>query len=247
MGPLPTERLKIGTMFPSTNTVVEPEFAAMLPPGVTAHGGRLLVSQPDTSTDALYQHLAQQMLDALEPTVANLVTCRPDHLSLCMSAVAFYGGATGDQAVRDRLAELTELPVSTGPSALLTAVRAYDAERIVVLSPFQREAQEESVRYFEEQDIEVVTNHTFLSTSTVAIASITAGEVRDAIAANDSDRAELIVQLGTNLPMARLAAAAEWWLGKPVLHVNTVLVWEALRRHGIEDAVSGFGSLLAEH
>ena len=247
MGLLPTERLKIGTMFPSTNTVVEPEFAAMLPPGVTAHGARLLVSQPDTSTDALYQHLAQQMLEALGPTVANLVTCRPDHLSLCMSAVAFYGGAKGDQAVRDRLAELTELPVSTGPSALLAAVREYGAQRIVVLSPFQHEAQEESVRYFEEHDIEVVANHTFLSTSTISIASITAREVRDAIAANDSDRAELIMQLGTNLPMARLAAAAEWWLGKPVLHVNTVLVWEALRRHGINDAVSGFGSLLAGH
>jgi maleate isomerase len=47
--------------------------------------------------------------------------------------------------------------------------------------------------------------------------------------------------------MASLAAAAETWLGKPVLHVNTVLVWEALRRHGIEDSVGGFGSLLAEH
>lgn len=247
MGLLPTERLKIGTMFPSTNTVVEPEFATMLPRGVTAHAGRLLVSQSDTSTDALYQHLARQMLDALEPTVANLVTCRPDHLSLCMSAVAFYGGAKGDQAVRDRLAELTELPVSTGPSALLAATRAYGAERIVVLSPFQREAQDEAVRYFEEHDVEVVANHTFLSTSTVAIASISPRAIRDAIAANDSDRAELIMQLGTNLHMARLAAAAECWLGKPVLHVNTVLVWEVLRRHGIEDAVSGFGSLLAEH
>ena len=41
VGPLPAERLRIGTMFPSTNTVVEPEFAAMLPRGVTAHGGRL--------------------------------------------------------------------------------------------------------------------------------------------------------------------------------------------------------------
>jgi len=242
-----TDRLRIGALIPSTNTVVEPEFAAMLPNGINAHAGRMLVSQPNTSTDALYKHLADQMLDALEPSVANLVTCQPDHLSLCMSAVAFYGGAKGDFAVRDRLAQMTDVPISTGPSALLAAVRAFGAERVVVLSPFQQEAQDETVRYFEEHDIEVVGSFTFLSTSTVAIATVSPAAVRDAIAANDSDRAELIMQVGTNLHMARLAAAAEWWLGKPVLHINTVLAWEAMRAHGIEDRVEGFGSLLSEH
>jgi maleate isomerase len=219
----------------------------MLPKGINAHAGRMLVSQPNTSTDALYKHLADQMLDALEPSVTNLVTCQPDHLSLCMSAVAFYGGAKGDLAVRDRLAQMTEIPISTGPSALLAAVRAVGAERVVVLSPFQQEAQDETVRFFEEHDVEVVGSFTFLSTSTVAIAKVSPTQVRDAIAANDSDRAELIMQVGTNLRMAKLAAAAEWWIGKPVLHINTVLAWEAMRAHGIEDRVDGFGSLLSEH
>jgi maleate isomerase len=247
MGSQPTDRLRIGALIPSTNTVVEPEFAAMLPKGINAHAGRMLVSQPNTSTDALYKHLADQMLDALEPSVTNLVTCQPDHLSLCMSAVAFYGGAKGDLAVRDRLAQMTEIPISTGPSALLAAVRAFGAERVVVLSPFQQEAQDETVRFFEEHDVEVVGSFTFLSTSTVAIAKVSPTQVRDAIAANDSDRAELIMQVGTNLRMAKLAAAAEWWIGKPVLHINTVLAWEAMRAHGIEDRVDGFGSLLSEH
>jgi maleate isomerase len=240
-------RLKIAALIPSTNTVVEPEFYAMMPPGVTAHTGRLLVTQSNTSSDALYMHLAEQMLDALEPTVTNLLTCRPDHLSLCMSAMAFYGGAKGDLAVRDRLESMTEVAVSTGPGALLAAVRAYGAERIVVLSPFQREAHDEAVRYFEEQGVEVVGSYTFLSQSTVAIATVPPEAVRSAIAESDSDRADLIMQVGTNLQMARLAAAAEWWLGKPVLHVNTVMLWEAMRAHGIDDRIENFGSLLAEH
>jgi maleate isomerase len=47
--------------------------------------------------------------------------------------------------------------------------------------------------------------------------------------------------------MVRLAAAAELWLGKPVIAVNTATYWHALRANGIRDQIEGFGRLLAEH
>jgi maleate isomerase len=52
------------------------------------------------------------------------------------------------------------------------------------------------------------------------------------------------VQVGTNLIMARLAGIAEFWLGKPVVAINTATYWYALRENGIADKVDGFGSLL---
>ena len=241
------ERLKIGVLIPSTNTIVEPEFFAMLPAGVTAHAGRMLVSQPNTSTDALYQHLSTQMFDALEPTVSNLVTCLPGHLALCMSAMAFGGGTEGDESLRNKLETMTGIPVSTGPSAMMAALRALNAVRVVVLSPFQQASHEEAVRYFEQAGLEVVGSYTFMAQSTIAIAKFGPDEIRAAIVDNDSDRADVVIQVGTNMRMARLAAATEWWLGKPVLHINTVMAWNAMRSSGIEDRVEGFGSLLSQH
>jgi maleate isomerase len=47
--------------------------------------------------------------------------------------------------------------------------------------------------------------------------------------------------------MARLAAQAEVWLGKPVVAINTAIYWHALRHSGIADKVEGFGSLLARY
>jgi len=44
-----------------------------------------------------------------------------------------------------------------------------------------------------------------------------------------------------------VAADAERKLNKPVLAINTCTYWHALRRSGIDDKVSGFGSLLEEH
>ena len=55
------------------------------------------------------------------------------------------------------------------------------------------------------------------------------------------------MQVGTNLSMVRLADEAERWLGKPVLAINAVTLWHALRARGIADQLRGFGSLLREH
>jgi maleate isomerase len=46
--------------------------------------------------------------------------------------------------------------------------------------------------------------------------------------------------------MVRLAAAAELWLNKPVIAINTATYWNALRGAGIKDQFSGFGRLLSD-
>ncbi len=46
--------------------------------------------------------------------------------------------------------------------------------------------------------------------------------------------------------MIRLAAAAELWLGKPVIAINTATYWHALRANAITDRVMGYGRLLEE-
>ena len=63
----------------------------------------------------------------------------------------------------------------------------------------------------------------------------------------DGDDVDAIVQVGTNLSMVRLAAAAELWLGKPVIAINTATYWHALRANGIHDRIAGFGRLLEAH
>ncbi len=58
-------------------------------------------------------------------------------------------------------------------------------------------------------------------------------------------RVDAIVQVGTNLAMARLAGIAEFWLGKPVIAIITATYRWALRSNGIADWLGGFGTLLS--
>lgn len=73
------------------------------------------------------------------------------------------------------------------------------------------------------------------------IAQITPAECREAIRQVDA-----IVQVGTNLSMVHLAAAAEMYLEKPVIAINTATYWHALRANGITDKLYGMGRLLEE-
>jgi maleate isomerase len=70
--------------------------------------------------------------------------------------------------------------------------------------------------------------------------------LRDAIVEADGPNVDAVVLVGTNLPIARVTGMAEFWLGKPVVALNTATYWHALRECGIDDKVQGFGRLLAE-
>jgi len=71
--------------------------------------------------------------------------------------------------------------------------------------------------------------------------------LRDAILRVNRGRVDAVVQVGTNLAMAEVAASAEFWLGKPVIAINAATYWYALRDYGIKDRIHGWGSLLAQH
>jgi maleate isomerase len=104
----------------------------------------------------------------------------------------------------------------------------------------------EAKRYFTDMGFEVVRDICLHCRSWTQIAEQTTETLRGALHKLDGDDVDAIVQIGTNLSMVRLAAAAEMWLGKPVIAINTATYWHALRANGIEDRADGFGRLLAE-
>ena len=83
--------------------------------------------------------------------------------------------------------------------------------------------------------------------SPVQIAHTTDAMCRDAIRQLDGDDIDAIVQVGTNLSMVRFAAAAEYFLDKPVIAINTATYWHALRAVGIGDKSQGFGNVMSQH
>ena len=241
-------RCKFGVLAPSTNTIVQPELDDMRPPGVTNHMSRIHIPNDPIGGDADFERLIERIEAELMNAVDRVMTCEPDALIMGMSSETFWGGLAGSEALERRMTERAGVRVAMGSDASRRALRRYgDVRRIAVVTPYMPVGDEQVRRFYAGCGFEIVALRGLRCESPVAIAHVDEATLRRALLDVDDPQVEAIVQVGTNLCMARMAGEAERWMGKPVIAINTAIYWWALRSNGIEDRVPGFGSLLAEH
>lgn len=237
-------RRKYAVLIPSTNTSVQPEFDAMRPKGVTNHISRIRIPNIPLNNNDDFNRLISLIAAAQDEAVDAVMSCEPDHLVLGISAETFWDGLAASRKLKAYLEEKTKLPVAMGSDACSLALDAYGARTIGVVTPYQPVGDENVVRFFEECGYQVKKIKGLRCESPVHIAHVQPATLEEALHEVDGDGVDALVQVGTNLAMAELAGRVEQKLRKPVLAINTAIYWQALRSAGIDDKVSGFGSLL---
>jgi maleate isomerase len=241
-------RALFGVLGPSTNTVVQPDFDDMRPWGVTNHYSRIVVEDAQAISDESFMAGTLEISRNTIAAVEGVLTCNPDYLVMGMSAVTFYGGAKGAEAWRANVEAESGLKLCTGSISLIEAFRAYGGiKRIALISPYFPSANAEVIRFLNDYGIDTVRDTCLRCPSWTAIAQVPESRLRSELRALDGDDVDAIAQVGTNLSMVGLAAAAERYLGKPVVAINTATYWNALRQNGISDRIAGFGRLLEEY
>ena len=243
-------RCTFGVVTPSTNTVVQPEYDEMRPAGVTNHVARMHIPDDPIASDGDFDELIRRIDASLEAAVERVMTAKPDHLILGISAESIWGGGlAAAAAIKERVDRCTGgLPFTQAADALPAALRAFGISGpISVVTPYFPVAEPHLRRFAEEIGFSVAATRHLSRPSPVEIARTPLAMLRDALVEVNRPEVEAIIQFGANLPMARLAAMAELWLGKPIIAVNTATYWHALRSVGIADRVEGCGRLLMEH
>jgi maleate isomerase len=237
-------RAKIGIVMPSTNTSVQPECDDLRLAGVTNHVARITIQERPLSSDAAFLEHVQAMSTGVGAAIDQVMTCKPDHVIMGVALEAFWGGVEQAEQLRLGLEAQAGVGVSMGSDALRAALDVFGAKRIAVLTPHQPKGDQVVGDYLREAGYEVVRLTGLKCASPMLIAHTSPADLRAALRALDGDDIDAIVQVGTNLAGMAVAAEAERWLGKPVLSMNAVIYWRALRRLGIEDRIWGRGRLL---
>jgi maleate isomerase len=241
-------RAKFGVIGPSTNTIVEPDYYMMAPPGVTLHYSRIYIADQNMADDSRFERLMEQIRASIEVAVRDVMTCEPTAIIMGMSSETFWGGKTGNLAFTERLRTWAGgLHVTTGADACNHALQVFNARRLGIVTPYQPVGDTQVRNYFAECGYDIVELRGLKCPTAVSIAHVGEDDLRAAILDVNNEDVEAIVQCGTNLSMVRLADEAERWLNKPVLAINAVTLWHALRSNGITDQVRGFGTLLREY
>jgi maleate isomerase len=241
-------RMLFGVVAPSTNTSVQPEYDDMRPRGVTNHFARIAIPDTKTTDDASFMVMLNNIRAATLDAIDVIRSMSPDCIIMGMSAETFWDGVDGAEALQARVEERAGgLPVILGSSAVHAAMNAYGAIRkIGVITPYAPVGDAQVRRFFEDMGYEVVHLKGLKSPSPRLIAHETAATLKQATI-EVSEGVDAVVQCGTNLAFARIAAMAEFWLDKPVIAINTATYWHALRSMGIADQMEGFGALLRDH
>lgn len=245
-------RMKFAVVAPSTNTSVEPEYAVMQPRGVTNHFSRIAIPDTKVTDDASFMVMLQSIRNATFDAVDVAMSMEPGCVIMGMSAETFWDGAEGAARLHDKMLERTGgVPVIMGSTAVDAAIKAYEKggqpiRKIGIITPYMPVGDRNVQKFFEDQGYEVTGLVGLKSPSPMLIAHETRQTLkRAAIAVGEG--ADAVIQAGTNLAFAQVAAIAEFWLEKPVIAINTATYWHALRSMGIMDQTDGLGRLLSEH
>ncbi len=241
-------REKFAVIAPSTNTSVQPEYDKMSPVGVTNHFCRIPIPDTKVTDDDSFMVMLQNIRDATVDSVDVAMTMSPDALIMGMSAETFWDGAEGAEKLHKRMVERTGgIPVMMGSTAVEAALKAYGGiKKIGIITPYMPVGDLQVRTFFEDIGYEVVHLKGLKSPSPMLIAHESPQTLKNACI-EVSHGVDAVVQCGTNLAFAKVAAIAEFWLEKPVIAINTATYWHSLRTMGIMDRVDGFGSLLTEH
>jgi len=244
-------RMKFAVLTPSANTVVQPEYEAMRPPGVTNHVFRMTTDNPPRwKSDNDLINLIRQIDANIDSAVTQAMTSNPDHLILGVSSESIWdGGIAACEKLTRRIEDLAGngIKLTQPAEALPAALQAHNVRKsVAVLTPYFPVAEQHIADYMQEIGFPVKRFQHLESPRPTGIAEIKEERILAALRELDDDDIGAIVQFGANLPMMKIAAEAERWLKKPVLAINTATYWHALRKNGIKDKIYGCGRLLAE-
>jgi len=243
MGP----RGVIGIMTPGPNVNVENEMMNMRPEGVINAIDRYYLPNQKISANADWELIMRHVVANLEDSVRRLNECLIDHLILGMSSQSYMGGEKGSFALLEQLQKLSGVDVTMGAQSAEQAFKLCGAKRIALLTPYYPVIEHNAISYFTARGFEVVHVEGLKCKSIIHVASQTYEQLAEATLRCNAAKPDAILQLGTNLAYARVANDAEKWLRKPVFASGPVIYWSALRKMGIEDQCTGFGSLMEYH
>lgn len=239
-------RGRIGLINSANNTVLEPEFAAILPEGVNSYCTRIAFRPTISGLKAMINHVEEAAGLLSSEGICDLIV-----FGCTMGSM--IGGVGYDKELISIIERVAKVPAITITTAVLAAFEALGVRRIAIATPYTKDIGEtqrtvltdsgyqvtEIKNYHEDVPPEEFTNE-MIGRLSPAITYRLARAV-------DNNRAQAIFITCANFRANEIIDLLEQDTGKPVITSNQASAWLALRRMGIRDSIKGFGRLLENY
>jgi len=227
MSAQPSRRL--GLMIPSSNTMMEADFARGAPPGTSVHTARMFMR--DTTPEG-----ENRMLDEFAlPAARDLGTARPDVVVFGCTSAGALRGSDFDAGLCRRISRVTGAPTVSTIRSVREAIEACGAARIGVITPYVDELNEKIKESIEAGGVEVARIAGLGITENFAIARVTHDDIVDFATRALGDLAasgsiDLVFASCTNFGAMAARGAIAGRLRLPVVTSNQAVLAAALAR-----------------
>lgn len=228
-------RARIGMLLPSGNLAAEAELAAMLPHDVALHTTRLALT--GSSREQLLG-----MIERLDDAAVLLGHTMPSLIVFHCTAVSTWDAAM-DATLSGRIRAAAGVRATTTAQGIEAALRALEARKIVLISPYIDEINDREVRFLSGLGVEVLAVHGLGLSTPREMYDVRPGQWRDLALAARHDDADAYFISCTAIRTLGVLAEIERSLGRPVVTSNQIMGWHAMRSCGLPDPLSGLGTL----
>lgn len=239
----------VGVLTPQSNTTVEPEFGILLPRGMGLLAARLVSTQPDM------ERRLDDYFDNLNLATAQFADAPLRSLGVACTGSSYLAGREREDEIFDELRQRKGMHITSSALAVVDALRALNAHRIGLVSPYPEGLDQRSVDYWQSRGFRVQAKskvvhgkgHRPPSGPANPIYAIDSDAVMAAFEPLRDQALDAVVMLGTGMPSLKSILHVPSLGGAPVFSCTLALAWRcacaaqgiALTADSLRDWIAG--------
>ncbi len=230
-------RAKIGYIILSNEETVEDDVFLLTPGGVGNHFNRF------SASDEITLDGVQEMLHLISKAAQDILPgYELDAVCFSCSAASMILGDSEICKILSQSKPDSYVCTVIGSSTL--ALRAVEAKKISVLTPYPQEFESYVQEYLSKSDFEVINYNSFELSKNQEINFLSPASILENAKIIDSREADTLFLCCGAMRSLEVVQELEDSLGKPVICSNQAMMWDCLRKSGVDDKINGYGRLL---
>ena len=227
---------RIGMLYPSAG-ISEEESQKILPEGVSIHVTRIPMK------DASYEAL-MHMADSVEEAASLLADAGVDIIAFNCTMGSLIKGTGYDEEIMERITRATGLPSTTTTTAVVAGLRALDIKKFVMVTPYLERMNQIEKAVLEKLGFQVLSYKGAGLDKPVKQYEVEPSHWYSQVKETQDPQADGYLISCAGIRVVDVIEQIETDTGKPLVTSNQSLVWQCLRKIGIQEPLAGFGRLL---